>query len=523
MPTQAQIQQFVIQAKASGYSDQEIADFLRQKQETPSSVPAPTRTKTGLEKAGDILTSIFGGKKIGEAIGTKIAEIKTGQDFEGPSASQVAGDVASTGLGILGFKGAGTVGKFGARFFKTAALGAGIGAGRALENKGNIGTGAATGAAVASVFPVASGAFNLTKRFLSSMAKRAAASLSGVGSDAIETVVTNPTAARAAMRGDSSKTLTNLATQVRTMVSNLAREANEVYEESLEQLPKRLGRVPQVLTAGQKTTIKVGGTTYILSVRGVKASLTRKLREFGVIVNPRKKEFDFFESPFRSNEENILREVFQIVDNWKDTSPRGLNRLAIKIGNYRKAGEQSQALNSVIDAMKRNVRSYLGTRVPAAKQLNDRYAQVQDFIEALDQELSTDGAFLGGTAENIKTARKIATLFNKNKELARELVQRLEGGTDILATEVGRELSSGIARSTASIGDLLRSAIQTALPPRAIGEIAAQLGITQQQLAPILASLRELSPASRILLIQSLLRAFSPSENSPPSTRSDER
>lgn len=429
-----------------------------------------------------------------------IKPITTAKDAVG-----VGAELGATGLG---FGGLGTTGRFGAKLLGSALVGGLAGAGQKLQQAESTAKGviksAAAGAAIGGALPVAGEALGLAKRFLGAAAKGTAASISGAGSDAIQAVIDNPKAAQAGLREDATGTLKNISSTIRGKVSNLAKEAQDEYSASIANLPKRLGRNPEVLTAGQKTTIKVGGQTYKLSMQGVKANLTSQLRKFGVEVNPKKAEFDFLEAPFVGGEEQTLKKVFDVVQKWKDTTPEGLNKLAIKVGQYRKSGVQSPELNSVIDATKKGVRDYIGKRVPAVAELNSKYSQVQDFIDAIDQELATNGKFKGGTTEQINTAKKISTIFNKNKDLARELVARLEGGNEILGKEAGRELSAGVSRSSASIGDLTKGAIQSIIPPRAIGEVAAATGIAHENLAPILAGLKNLQPAERILLIQLL-------------------
>jgi hypothetical protein len=384
-------------------------------------------------------------------------------------------------------------------FFGKVGTGAGAGyaydvANNAAQGKENVASPGA-GTFVGGALPVVGGAIGLANRFIKSVGKGSAAAFSGSGMDVIDAIASNPAAARKGLRGGAADTLNGLSTQVRGGVSEIAKKAEKEYTQSLESLPKRLGRNPQVLNAGQKTTIKVDGKTYTLSMQGIKSKLTSELRRFGVDVNPGKKEFDFLEAPFVDSEANVLKKVFDVVDQWKDTSPKGLNELAVKVGQFRKAGTQSKELNSVIDAVKRGVRSYLGDRVPAARAMNDRYAQVQDFIEALDQELATNGKFVGGTAEHLDTAKKIANLFNKNKELARELVTKLENGENILGTEAGRELAAGVPRSTASIGSLARSAFEAIVPPRAIGEVVAGVGSAHQKIKPTLKLANKFKPA----------------------------
>src|SRR3990167_8386153 len=59
-------------------------------------------TRSLLEKTSGVLGTVFGGQKIGEAIGTAIAKVKASpeerQFIKGPKASEVIGDVVRTGL-----------------------------------------------------------------------------------------------------------------------------------------------------------------------------------------------------------------------------------------------------------------------------------------------------------------------------------------------------------------------------------------------------------------------------------------
>lgn len=94
----------------------------------------PTNT---LERVGGILDVAFGGKRIGEAVGTQVAKMIVPPEQKqlvsgGPTPLQVAGDVAVSGLTVAGLRGVGTIGKFSARLLKTLGLGAGISGGRAL-------------------------------------------------------------------------------------------------------------------------------------------------------------------------------------------------------------------------------------------------------------------------------------------------------------------------------------------------------------------------------------------------------
>lgn len=136
-------------------AEQEGLDFSGMVKEQPK--------ESGLvEKAGNVLGKVFGGAKIGEALGTQIAKISVPKEQRqfiqpGPPASEVLGDVAGVALTVAGLKGASTVGGFGVRLLKSIGLGAGLGASQAIEEGGDIGEttkGAVTGGAIGAAIPV---------------------------------------------------------------------------------------------------------------------------------------------------------------------------------------------------------------------------------------------------------------------------------------------------------------------------------------------------------------------------------
>jgi len=120
-----------------------------------------TDNRDFLQKTGDIVNSIFPGKKVGEAIGGLAGfalapkENKPFFDLEGPSPTQVLGDVAAGAATVAGFKGAGATGGILRRAIESAGVGAVMSGGRSTAEGNDLKTvvkdtaiGAATGAAV---------------------------------------------------------------------------------------------------------------------------------------------------------------------------------------------------------------------------------------------------------------------------------------------------------------------------------------------------------------------------------------
>lgn len=176
------IKLFINTQRQSGIPDEEIYSFLEDKGVVePLAQTQPQEQKPDLlEKATKVVTSIFPGKQIGEAIGTGIAKLKATPEEKpfiapGPTPTQIAGDVANIGLNIAGLKGAGLVGSFGTRLLKTAGLGAGLAGTQAIKEGGDIkdvAKSAALGGAIGGAIPVVGAGLRAVGRQIESLPAR---------------------------------------------------------------------------------------------------------------------------------------------------------------------------------------------------------------------------------------------------------------------------------------------------------------------------------------------------------------
>jgi hypothetical protein len=464
---------------------------------------APGRTIQNALSSG--VDRLFGTKNFGRASQAGFEQVtKTDVDTTPGKAGQFVGEAAT--FLVPGSAAAQATAKS-PFLVKTAVQGAASFA-QGVLNEGEVNSDAVAAGAAAAAGPALGAGVRLTGRIASNVTKNIAAVLSGKGTKVIDAIIENPQAARQGMRETIG--IAQSAQQVRNGVKKLADTAAKEFETALDELPKRLGRAPSVLTAGKKTTIKVGGKTYTLSTQGIKSNLTKMLRRFNVEVDPRKETFDFLEAPLDNAESARLREVFNVVQEWRDTSPAGLHRLSRKISNFRRPGEQSKELNAIIDAVSKGTHDYIAKRIPAAREMLTKYSQAQDVIEAFDQEFATSGRFMGGIAERIKTERKLGTLFSGEKTSAVGLLEnKLPGGKDVVGREAGRLLSEDIGRSAASIGDMLRSVVNTVISPRLVGEVAAATGLAKPVVEQILQRAQTLAPAARAAYIQTISEAIS--------------
>ena len=157
------IVQQMVSNKESDSNIKFVVDDFKQKYSVQENEAPQEQKPNLLGKASNILGTVFGGKRIGEAIGTQIAKATVPEEqkqfiSEGPTVKQIAGDVAGTGLTLATLGGAGLAGGLGARLIKMAGLGAGISGSQSLADGGDasdVAKSAVAGGAVGAALPVA--------------------------------------------------------------------------------------------------------------------------------------------------------------------------------------------------------------------------------------------------------------------------------------------------------------------------------------------------------------------------------
>lgn len=325
-------------------------------------------------------------------------------------------------------------------------------------------------------------------RFFGGFAKRLGGTLSGKGVDILEKIIENPEAAKIGLRGDDVAVLKDVATSARKGVKDLAKQAGKQYEQAIDALPKKVD------IDSQKIFNKINTA----------------FEDFGIKV--KKGILDFSESPLDEAQERTVNKMYKMITKPRRfDDPKGLNTLAQKISKFRKPADKE--LSKIVDSSRRAIRDVVGEEVPELKNALGSFSQASDFLDAIKGELSIKGAF-GSREGVIKTSKKIQNIFNSNKELSRALVEEFEtkAGTDILAKEAGRQLGSAPSRAQVSIGDVARNIIQTVIPPKAVGEIAAATGIAKQKVQPFVELLNTFAPAERVSVFNLFRSAFSDEE-----------
>jgi len=330
-----------------------------------------------------------------------------------------------------------------------------------------------TGLAAVPVEKVIAKPIQMVSKLFGGVAKRLGGAISGKGAEALEMIIENPEAAKEGLRGESLEVLKDSAKEIRGVVKRMQSDASEKFGQEIDKLPvfKKINK------------------------KKIERNIAPRLENFGITMIDNK--FNLKNSVLDEADEKVLKKMFDLFETHTDETPKALNDLARKVSAFRKGADRTQ-LNTVVDTVRRGIRDTVGEEVPQLKKALTDYSQKEDFLDALMGELSIKRGF-DSTEGIIKTSRKIANLFGSNKELTRELIEQAGAG-DILAREAGRQLAEAPSRASVSIGETTRSILQSVIPPKAIGEVAAALGTTKEKVRPLINILNNYAPVERIAL-----------------------
>ena len=492
-------------------SDADLADRMIQKYPQYGELieaDTPEKEINYLSRTVSVLGAVFGGDKIGDAIGTQIAkrsaagqqlaeQERTGIAPEGSAAStfdrpgmrEIAGDAMRTaatfvpvgrvagavakGARALGFaRGAETVGKIAGGAATGAIADAGVS--MAEGNGPRLGFGTVLGAGIPAVSPIAKAISKASLKLAGKGAAEIQGALTGTSAETVEQAFN---AARTggkdldayteALRGKTTPEA--LVNGVRENIDRIATQRQTLFRETLAEL--------------SDTTV---------STAPAKEAFLQDLASAGITVGD-DGLLDFTQSKLRTvpNAQSKLQQAWKEVNDMPETLTIGeidTTRQAIK-GIKAIAGDEPSAnlANMLIDDAVRSVRG-AGEQVDGYGKMLDNFGETSEFLDELSRGLST------GDARTIDQAyRRMATALKTNNEQRMALIQELDQATDgaILSTIAGQQLSEklprGIFRQIAAGmagGAMLTGGISMQLlptlvfaSPRATGEFVRALGL----------------------------------------------
>lgn len=342
--------------------------------------------------------------------------------------------------------------KWGANLLTRAGVEGLEGAVMAKAQGGDASESAAISAAIPILGDAAKGAGFVARK----LAQVMSSATSGVPTEALEYAFQNPTAVRGAIKEMSKDPEMGVQKLVQTAEDafDSLKEARDVgYRTSMDgiqqstmrtkngqlyiKLPVSAEDVKEGISQsklGQEIWKPVNVTT-----KGVKDVMTRTLGEFDV--KKGKDGMDFATSRLEPHA-GTIEKIRNMVYNWQDVSPLGLNKLAQKIGDYRITGPGITAdkqFNAFIQATKKNISGYIGDKAgPKIANMNKEYAMSTEFLDDLRDSLKL------GKDKPEQVARKLMNAFNDKSVWYRGLVEELGEKTakDLRADIAGMLMSS---------------------------------------------------------------------------------
>jgi len=336
-------------------------------------------------------------------------------------------------------------------------------------------------------------------------AKEILGTTTGAGYGAIQeglTAATRGGAAQKAFTGSlrNSGTGEEILKTTNSALDDLFEQRRTAYQGNLETLNKDTYRtkngqlyIRKELSPAEASKTKgyaPGSKVFVptkLTVKGLKDIATQTFKEIGI--DAKTGVIDFTKRP--SLDANNLQKLSDLVYQWDDITPAGLNQLRQEVVGFRKGGinlsPADNRFNLVVDRMGTGLKTYLEKRVPQIGKLNSKYAEQSDFINTIRKELSV------GDGKSVDTGiRKLTSAMRQNNELRLDLIKQLQqkAGGEITSSIAGSALNPILPRGIIKpiiagggvLGGITFGAMAQALPflllasPRVVGEFLNVLG-----------------------------------------------
>lgn len=444
------------------------------------------------------VANFFGAKGISDQFGASLARTKADSELEkslveNPTLKQVAGSAIQTGANFL--PGAGV----GAKLATKAAIGAGTGyaldVGSKLQNDTKNPLVPGVGTAIGTALPGVGAGIGYAGRVVGRLFKGLGSGLSGVSTETINKIVSNPKMAQVAtdkvIKTGNAKVLEENARQIMNGVSTIRKEARKAFGEGLETLAK---------TDIEPTTFRAK-TQAFLDKYG--STLTDKGRK---ITNA---EFDNPKNLAKANE--LIGRL-----NSTDLDGKSLRKLAndIESAAYKTTGSDAERLsfNAFVNDLSDTLKEAITGSTDKFGEINKKFSSDMQLTKAIEDIFGK--VKFKNLPEVVKATKKLETLFAQ-KGIAPEVIDDFftrigVSPQDFKTTEAVRQIMNKepVPPNTPgfNVGEVIRTVTGAILTPETINRIAIKTGLTQTQLNPLISSLKVLSPALQKTLIQALLQ-----------------
>lgn len=439
---------------------------------------------------GTDISNFFGGKGVADEFGATIARAKAPENQKNavdfPTMKEVVGSDIQLGANLI--PGAGPEAGLATKVALGGATGAAFDLGNKLQNP-DAKVGAAT--AVGAVLPVAGAAIKFASPFVGRLFRGVGSGLSGVPSETIDQIVSNPETAQKVSqqiaKNGGDKVLEDNARTILNGVSKIKNESSANFAKGLDELK----------TTDINPTLFRQQTQDFLDRHGISTENgTRNLS--GV-------EFD---------DPKNLQKASDLIDRLHSTELDGksLRKLSddIESAKFKTAtSDERLSFNSFIGDLAKTVKNAVVKSTDKLTEINAAYSQDRQLADAV-QNIFGEVNFKN-LPEVVKASQKLEGLFNQKglqPKVVDDFMKRIGvNPADFRTSEAVRQIgnkSEGANSVGLSLGEMARSVTSAVVTPKMVKDIAIKTGLAEQKVVPFL---KQLSKPARNLFLNALLKA----------------
>lgn len=316
---------------------------------------------------------------------------------------------------------------------------------------------------------------------------------SGVGSDALESIVRNPTTAKQVAKQITAEgtepTIRKNAQAILNGVRNVRREARKTFGNAISEL-----KAEDIDPKAFRNSLQPFFDKYQISSAGKERILT------GV-------EFD--KQSLLNKASNLIDEVSRVDLNGKD-----LRSVLKKVENarFKTTGGDAERLsfNAFLTDLTQSLNKAVGESTDKLGEINQTFSSDMQLVDGIEKIFGKMKFY--NEKELVTASERLSQLFNK-KGLAPSTIDKFLNRIgispdDFRTTEAVRQITEkdfGANQIGTTVSEFLRSITSSVVTPELVRDVAINIGTTGQKLAPVLNSIE---PSLRPLFITSMVELF---------------
>lgn len=269
---------------------------------------------------------------------------------------------------------------------------------------------------------------------------------------------------KAALRGGVDET--DVLKQVQEAAGRMKMSNSQLYGKAYDKIAKSTATIDPTWAAQPVFDLLQSPTGY-----AVKANIDDAWR----IV------LDFSASKIWKNspQQKIIQDIVDEIQDWKDTSPLGMDILRKRIDDYYVGTPDYAKSDAIVTNLRKEIWDRIVKEVPEYAEMNAKYSEVSSLLNDIKWALS-----LGNKAQTSTAITKLKWALKRNQEFRQAMIKELQtyADTDILATLAWTELSQWMPRWLAWVAAWVAwymnpqlLAWLAASSPRIIGELAVAI------------------------------------------------